>query len=354
MNTPEQTRQRLVDHYQKYPLLQIQDLFKFLHQSSFGCEHAVPSAAAACTGVKEEYALLSHNTIPVIEPLDGAYSRVPLSYLNGGLRAETLGRLFFLSAKEEATGKANLRQKLNIAGALIADGALPFSVTAFEEAVARWETADFSALHHSDTFRRAYAPSYRVIDNRFLPFLPLLTRLDTQLAEGSVTLAIEGGSAAGKSTLSEWLCALYNCAVIHMDDFFLRTEQRTAARLAEIGGNIDYERFATEIVQPMQQGLPLCYRPFDCGTMGFKEPLCITPTPLTVVEGVYSMHPSFGKYYTLSVFLSISSVQQKERIAKRNTPLLAKRFWEEWIPMETAYFVATDLPQRCDIQIEVE
>ena len=35
------TRALLIGHYQAYPKLQIQDIFKFLFQSAFGCEHLV-------------------------------------------------------------------------------------------------------------------------------------------------------------------------------------------------------------------------------------------------------------------------------------------------------------------------
>ena len=60
-------------------------------------------------------------------------------------------------------------------------------------------------------------------------FAPLFTELDRRLAgEAPVRLAIEGGSASGKTTLGKILAERYDCTVLHMDDFFLRPEQRTA------------------------------------------------------------------------------------------------------------------------------
>ena len=65
-------------------------------------------------------------------------------------------------------------------------------------------------------------------------FRPLFAELDRQLAgELPVRLAIEGGSASGKTTLGQILAERYGCTVFHMDDFFLRPEQRTASRFAE-------------------------------------------------------------------------------------------------------------------------
>jgi D-alanyl-D-alanine carboxypeptidase len=51
----EKTRLMLLEHYHKYPKLQIQDLFKFIYQSSFGCEHLVSSLEKATLYIAKEY-----------------------------------------------------------------------------------------------------------------------------------------------------------------------------------------------------------------------------------------------------------------------------------------------------------
>ena len=84
--------------------------------------------------------------------------------------------------------------------------------------------------------------------NNYAPFLPLFAKIDKMLSHKNVVIAIEGGSASGKTTLGSLLEALYDCTVLHMDDFFLRPEQRTTARYAEVGGNVDYERFLDEVL----------------------------------------------------------------------------------------------------------
>ena len=56
-------------------------------------------------------------------------------------------------------------------------------------------------------------------------------------------IAVEGRCASGKTTLASALQKELGCCVFHMDDFFLRPEQRTRERLLTAGGNIDYERF---------------------------------------------------------------------------------------------------------------
>ncbi len=289
-----------------------------------------------------------------VEPLDGAYSRVHLDILSLGLSARTLGRLFCLSATHPKETRTALERRLAVALELAAKGALPCSAHELEAALDRWRAQGYPALHHSDAFRAAYRPAYRVIAKRYLPYLPLLCEIDRRLACGTLTLAIEGGSASGKSTLGELLSQLYDCAVLHMDDFFLRPDQRTPERLAEVGGNVDRERFAVEVLAPLTHRRAIVYRPFDCATMTLAPSVTVVPTPLTVIEGAYSMHPDLAHAYGLSVFLAVSPALQRERILTRNTPAMAERFFTEWIPMEERYFEGMRARERCDMVIEVE
>ena len=135
---------------------------------------------------------------------------------------------------------------------------------------------------------------------------------------------------------------------------FLRPEQRTAERFAQPGGNVDRERFLEEIALPLRHGHAVSYRKFDCSTFTLSEPITVLPKPLTIVEGAYSMHPSLADTYSLSVFLDISEELQKKRIEKRNSPFMAKRFFEEWIPLEKVYFDAFGIKDKCDMRIEIK
>ena len=185
-------------------------------------------------------------------------------------------------------------------------------------------------------------------------FEPLFAELDRRLAGNvPVRLAIEGGSASGKTTLGQILAERYGCTVFHMDDFFLRSEQRTAPRVAEPGGNVDRERFLEEVLLPLHRGGKILYRRFDCASMQLQNAVEIVPGKLVVTEGAYSMHPELAPYYDLSVFLDISPELQRERISHRNTPEKAKRFFDEWIPMEQAYFAAFDISANCTLCISI-
>ena len=163
-------------------------------------------------------------------------------------------------------------------------------------------------------------------------------RIDALLAQKEmVIVAIDGKCTSGKTTLAGRLAEMYDCNVFQMDDFFLRPEQRTAERFAEVGSNVDYERFMEEVLLPLKAGKPFSYRPFDCRTFTLAEPLSVAPKKLNIIEGTYSHHPYFGNPYDLKIVLTIDDQTQRERIMQR-PEFLHKRFFEEWIPMENRYF----------------
>ena len=72
-----------------------------------------------------------------------------------------------------------------------------------------------------------------------------------KVRKAPVLVALEGGSASGKSTLGAELAEQLGATLIHMDDFFLPLELRTAERFAQPGGNVHWERVLAEVLQPL-------------------------------------------------------------------------------------------------------
>ncbi len=184
-------------------------------------------------------------------------------------------------------------------------------------------------------------------------FLPLFIKIDYMLCKGKVTLAIEGGSASGKSTLGELLKKIYGCTVFHTDDFFLQPHQRTKERFKTPGGNMDRERFMEEILLPISENKEVTYQKFDCSDFSLMPAVTVPSSNFNVIEGAYSMHPELERFYNLSVFLDIDPQKQKERILKRN-PKMAQRFFSEWIPLEKVYFEKMRVKERCNIIISIK
>lgn len=350
----EQTEKLLMGHYQTYPELQIRDIFKFLHQSSFGCEHLVTDLSAVNEYISKEAKESRFHVGKLVEPLDGDFCRVYLDWIEAGLSAKTLGKLFFLSAKPVENGKSMLEEKLAVFSEMVNKGLLPFAPDKVEREIAKWRDEGYPACHHSDRFKSNYFPAYRVIRKEYALFLPLFLQIDRTTQMGRVTMAIEGGSASGKTTLSKMLEEIYDATVFHMDDFFLRPEQRSQERFAQPGGNVDWERFLEEVLIPLKNDESVNYRRFDCSTFTIKPSVIMYPSKINIIEGAYSMHPKLAEYYNLSVFLDIPSQLQEMRIRKRNSPDMAERFFKEWIPMEHQYFEKLRVKERCDMVIDLK
>ena len=181
-----------------------------------------------------------------------------------------------------------------------------------------------------------------------------IARIATLLGDDTreqVLVAIDGPCASGKTTFAQVLNKRFGGNVLHMDDFFLRPEQRTPERLAEPGGNVDRERFETEVLAPLADGKPARYRPWDCHAGDFAASRTVEPARLTVVEGSYSMHPALRGHYDFMICLAIDSVEQLRRLESRN-PRMLRRFVDEWIPLENRYFEATGVRTVADMLVD--
>lgn len=360
MDREQATRSFLRGQCARYTDLQPQDLLKGLHQSVFGCGHFVTDEESGVALLRRELRTARNAPGPAVELLDGDYFRLHLAWARArGLVPETLFRLFAVSAEEvvgtEEDRRAVLEEKLAVLLAMAKEGELPFDAAEVSRAVESFREAGFPACHHSDSVRALWAPAYRVIHRDYLRILPLLADIDRRRGKKRpLVVALEGGAGSGKTTLASLLQRLYGCTVLHMDDFFLRPEQRTEERLATPGGNVDYERFAAEVVEPLKRGETILYRRYDCQTQTVLPAEELQPDSLVIVEGAYSMHTALGEYYDLSVFLDIDPALQCARIERRNSPEMQEKFFSAWIPMERAYFEAMDPKDRCDMVLEVK
>lgn len=337
----KQTAELLLAHFQRYPLAQIPDLLKLLFQQEFGCGHFVSDEEKNLARLRKEFSDLSCTSREeAVEPIGNDFARLHLRVLSQtSLRMSTLSRLFTLSANQAAGSKEGFLKKAGILRALCQEGRLPFPDSQVDLFLTQWETDGGGPFSHTEAFRQAYGPAYRVISRRFCRFLPLFSRIDQLLkSHPHVAIAIDGDSGAGKSTLAGLLKEVYDCQVVHMDHFFLRPGQRTRDRLQEAGGNIDYERFSETVLPHLGTSVPITYRPFDCQTGQLGAEIRLEPKRLTVVEGVYSHHPLFEDAYHLKIFFFVDEAQQLGRIFARNGERMLNRFKDEWIPMEKHYF----------------
>lgn len=175
--------------------------------------------------------------------------------------------------------------------------------------------------------------------------------MNLQNADTPFVVAIDGMSGSGKTTLGHLLQETFpESNLFHMDDYFLQPHQRTPERLAEVGGNVNYERFKDEILLHLADRNGLTYKKYDCCTQTLSNGIWVPWRPLVIIEGAYSQHPYFGDIYDLRLFCEITKEEQRSRILKRNGTELLKRFENEWIPKENQYFERYGIKAKSGLQ----
>jgi hypothetical protein len=333
-------------HCVRYPKLEIQDAIKFLYQSYMGGGHLIQDEAHAQARLEEEWTKTpASRSVPLWEPLGEHFCRLHFSACKvHGLSSKTVYRLFLLTAQETTPDPSALDQSLALLDRL------PFPNEEIERTRSQYRASGCPMVGHSAAYRNAYSPAYRIIAQRYLPLLPILAAIDQEMSRtDAVRVAIDGPCASGKTTLGQTLADLYGCPLLHMDDFFLRPEQRTAARLAEPGGNVDYQRFDREVLTPLCLGTPACYRPWHCRSGSFGPSRTVPPSPLTVVEGSYALHPSLRGRYHLRIWTEAPLPVRLQRLAQRGGPDCLSRFQTQWIPLEDRYFSACQVQDCCQL-----
>ncbi len=347
------TKGYLLQHAARYPAMELDDCVKLLYQSEFAGGHIIRDEAHRLLYLQEEAAAAPPAEGPLFEPIGSGVCRLHLGAMAaGGLTPWLANRFFVLTAAENKGSRRAFEGKLDALQQLCDGGELPYSGGECRAFLADYRRRGCPAIHHSAAFRQAYGPHYRVVSQAFAQLCGAFVWVEGRLrGQNAPVLAIDGCSGSGKSYLAERLTKVYGNGTVHMDDFFLQPGQRTPQRLAEPGGNIDYERFEAQVLPKLAQRRDFCYQAFDCGTMALGDKRTVAARPFTLVEGVYAMHPRFRSAYDGALFLKLPREKQLERIARRSGPLL-ERFEREWIPLEDRYFAAFDVEAACDAAID--
>jgi hypothetical protein len=167
--------QLLGTHLQRYPRMQLADLYKLLHQAALGAGHAVDSAEQARAGLEAEIATLGAGPDePLVDRIspDGRLARVHLRpYLAARHDPSLLADAFARSPQAYPPAHDKLARFCGCLGDLADAGGIPFAraeVAAYFEGIA---ARGYPAVRHSQAFREAYRPAYRVVAIELLPAL---------------------------------------------------------------------------------------------------------------------------------------------------------------------------------------
>lgn len=349
-------REQVVCH----PSMEPQDAMKLCFQAAFGPEHLLEDREAAREWFFKEYGQVQPRIEEALtEDISEGFARVNLgAWKAQHLPPEWLFGMFVETASAADTsgrGGELFERNIKIISQLTAEGVFGFGADAWEEYLRGYPVKEPVPVHHSESYRRAEKPAYRLVDRQMCALIPLLEVIHKKRQErdegkrGSFVIAIDGPCASGKTTLAKCLAAVTGAGIVHMDDFFLPGELRTKERLEEPGGNVHYERFLEEVSLPLKQGEDFSYRCFDCSIMTFAKERSVNAREMVIVEGSYSCHPVFGNYADIKVYSDVVPEVQLRRILKRDGEQALESFKERWIPMEQTYLKAYSIREQADI-----
>lgn len=161
----EKELKRILDnHISKYPQMTPQDVVKLVFQGEYGGGHLLSDYDRCLAWIKKEYSETKQsNTCDFYEDIGFGFVRVQLSALDrSGLTAEQVADLFYASASVAHGDSERYLQKLALLPSFI-DERFAFSTNDLRSFIDQYLAQGGGMLSHSETYRNAYSPAYRVI-----------------------------------------------------------------------------------------------------------------------------------------------------------------------------------------------
>lgn len=341
-------------HRQRYPLMEPVDYGKLLYQNEFGPEHIIRSPEQVQEYLLREWTEAAagraetssaENSTDTIEDIGNHLYRFHLTdAYEPAIAVPLLARLLFLTARQHQGTMERMKDKLS----LLQDWYLALrsrSSAPLEPWLTDYLRSGCPALHHSETFRSAYAPHYRLLRDVYAIYFPILYQVQKLLSETDRgVIAIDGPCGSGKSSLADLLAELFPSRILHMDDYYLPLQQRSPGWEQIPCENMDLQRFLQEALLPASRGEEILYRPYSCRKGQLTDSRILPAAPLTIAEGSYSHHPLLAPHYDLKIYLTCHHQEQLARLARREQSHL-DAYLQRWIPLEEAYY-RTYLPRH--------
>ena len=325
----------ILESYQRYPNQKTQDLIKLNYQAILGSGHLINNIDDNYRYLLNEYKNIQYDENHVLyEEISNELVRVHLEAIE-----EKYLRIYHFLFMKSVSIKHEMNTFINLLNEIKTDE----NKTEIEEYINK----GCPMVSHSESFREEYHPHYRLMNKIYLPYIDLLKKIEDEKIR---LIRIDGMAGSGKSTLAHLISEYFGYQIIHVDDFFLQKHQRTHDRLNEIGGNLDYERFIEEVVNPINNKQNFTYQIFDCSCMKLNGVHSISIDKGIIIEGSYSLHPKFN-LNSFNIFLKIKEDTQRKRIYERNGEFLYHKFINEWIPKENSYFEYYNIKDKANIII---
>ncbi len=160
---------RLVEHHMnRHSAMEVEDVYKMLHQANLGIEHMLGDTAAVRSFLLQELSSLTEAFPgePLIERIssDGRIVRINLRpFKQSGMDPDLLVQSMFASAAAIKPDTLMFKRQWNEFAGLAKYGFLNFNVDDVQAYSERIASNILSPGHHSQPYEKANQPAYRVV-----------------------------------------------------------------------------------------------------------------------------------------------------------------------------------------------
>jgi uridine kinase len=167
-------------------------------------------------------------------------------------------------------------------------------------------------------------------------------------------VAVDGHSAAGKSTFAARLAEHLGAALIPGDDFYRVMDVEDRALLDPEQGvrwYYDWERLRHQVLVPLRNRRAAQYCPYDWHADALAEhPARIKPRPVVIVEGLFVARPELTDLVDLSVVVVTNSTTRRRRQHARADA--TEEWLARWDAAERWYFEHVRSEAQFDVIVE--
>ena len=172
-----------------------------------------------------------------------------------------------------------------------------------------------------------------------------------------IVVAIDGGAAAGKSTLAKGIRdRLGTVSTLRADHFFRPLNEYPAALLAPDEAYrlyFDWERMIQEALSPLRRGQTARYQRYHWNTDRLNQSVILEPNETLLVEGVYSTRPELRPLIDTAIFVETPREERRKRMLVRghleNDP--DNNWLTPWMAAEDWYFANVRPHEYCDLRL---
>lgn len=147
----------------RYPKLQVMDAIKLIYQNEFGPGHLIEDAHRSLCWIKEEIEQnQDFSQDCYLEDIGNGLVRLNLQGFSLELAQDINAALIETACRVKGT-KERLVQKLAVLDALTESNAMPFFKDELKEIKETYIKEGCLMARHSETYRQAYHPAYRIL-----------------------------------------------------------------------------------------------------------------------------------------------------------------------------------------------